>query len=100
MRLAVPTWRRSSRSIASAWQSFWAMPRLPAGFEVRSCHLGSTTSAVVDTCPVPATWLRASSQLELDIAHNSVQEASYACRCGDDAHRRRKYKVMNDREPP
>ena len=31
--LDAPIWRRSSRSIASAWQSFWAMPRLPAGFE-------------------------------------------------------------------
>jgi hypothetical protein len=31
--LAGPIWRRSSRSIALAWQSFWAMPRLLAGFE-------------------------------------------------------------------
>ena len=35
------TWRRSSRSIALAWQSSWAMPRLPAGFEARSRDLAS-----------------------------------------------------------
>src|SRR5215469_5706114 len=55
MSLAVPTWRRSSRSIALAWQSCWAMPRLPAGFEARSRDLASTADPIsILPNPLPA----------------------------------------------
>src|SRR5215469_1401785 len=54
MSLAVPSWRRSSRSIALAWQSSWAMPRLPAGFEARSRDLASTADPI-SILPNPLT---------------------------------------------